>query len=109
VRLNAGVSGVIAKNILGFAPAGTVGSIVMVDDLATGTVESNNSTDSPSGGQMKIGPGFTNGMGTFSAATDFTVLGASYSVSGGATVPVFQDFFGAARPVGSWDIGAAEQ
>jgi len=109
-RFSAGATGIVARNNLGHAPNATT-TIQMINDSATGTALSNNSSNA----QVSTIDPFVNASGLFNATSDFALLGASYPLNSGATnalgaVPVFSDFFRVVRPQGAgMDIGATEQ
>jgi hypothetical protein len=93
------------KNNLVYAPNET--GVYVVEDFATGTIASNNTTNPQA---LVNNPLFTNGTGTFSAMSDFQFLTGSYAKDAGAAVPVYRDFLGTLRPQNAplYDMGAFE-
>ncbi|MDQ5961121.1 MAG: hypothetical protein QG581_41, partial [Patescibacteria group bacterium] len=93
------------KNNLVYAPNET--GVYVVEDFATGTIASNNTTNPQA---LTNNPLFTNGTGTFSSMSDFQFLTGSYAKDAGAAVPVYRDFLGTLRPQNAplYDMGAFE-
>lgn len=106
-----GQQNVSIGNNLGFAPNLVGATVLMLESLpctaTPGLALFGNSSDAQI---ASTPPLFTNGSGTFSLTTDFTVGAGSYAVNAGAAVPVFSDLFRTLRPQAAViDIGAAEQ
>lgn len=103
VLIGSGVTTTVVKNNLGYAPADS--QHIMVTDTGTGTTVGNNSSTAQVNG---TDPKFS---GALTAVAGWQITDAtSYTKNAGAAVPVWDDFFGTARPTGaSMDIGASEQ
>jgi hypothetical protein len=74
------------------------GSPTMISGGGTNLQQSNNLSTAT--------PGWV--AATPATATDFELALGSAAIDAGTTVPVFEDYENAPRPVGSWDIGAFE-
>lgn len=102
INVAAGTLGARVKNNLGYAPNDS--NHVMLNDLGTSTVASNNSTTAQVGA---TDPLFT---GVLTAMAGWSKSAGSYTKNAGVAVPNWQDFNLVARPVGaSMDIGSTEQ
>ncbi len=93
---NTRISNVTIKNNLGWAPTLT-GSVPYINAGITGLTQSNNSTTAQ-----------INSLAPPILITNWTPLAGSYAINGGATVPVWSDFYRNNRPQGVIDIGAVE-
>lgn len=91
---------VTAKNNLAYAP-GDLGPSMLIGSFAA---SSNNSTDSPAGGQLK---NTSLNLATTPPVSpaDYKPVTGSYAIGTGASVPVWSDFFGNVRTA-SYDMGA---
>ncbi len=84
----------LAQNNITYYP-GSSGHSTVVNNGSGNTVANN--TAAPA-----TNPGFINGSGSFTLASDFR---PTTNYSGGTSVPVFDDFFGTPWG-GTWDLGA---
>ena len=99
IILPPGGTGMIVKNNLGYAPNAT--SPVLISDSSTGTIKSNNSSDS----QVKNNSATFTTMPPTTPAHYKPTCTTGYPCAQGTSVPVWYDFFGAAEPE-TRDIGA---
>ena len=97
---NAAVSNVTIRNNLGYAPSMTNSAVYADTSGISGLVADHNST----------GVQINNSSPQFNTTSpDWKLLAGSYAINGGATVPVWSDFYGNRRPQNSAiDIGAVE-
>jgi hypothetical protein len=97
---------VMLKNNLSYAPLATNIFTVWGSCLTGVCEQSNNSTITPSGGQIKN----TNPFTALSplVPVDFTPAPTSYAIGTGTPVPVFSDFFKNPRSPSSMDMGAVK-
>ena len=111
VTLDATNTNVSIKNNLGYAPNVISLPTLLLNPGSTGVIGASGTFGNSSNFQIRnTSPLFSNGSGTFSQASDYTVGAASYAVNNGVAVPVFFDFFRNSRPLGlSFDIGATER
>ncbi|HQR03440.1 MAG TPA: PKD domain-containing protein [Rhodocyclaceae bacterium] len=103
VYSGSGTTNAVIQNNLAYAPNATTPKLLGQGAGVTGTTANNNSSDAQ---VLSTNPLFSNGSGSFSLVTDFKPTGATYVVGGGASVPVWSDFF-LTSWYPSWDIGAA--
>ncbi|MBI5658006.1 MAG: hypothetical protein HZC43_00275 [Nitrosomonadales bacterium] len=117
IRIEAATaSNVTVKNNLAYAPFSSAAPMINCQAASGGTadcntvpgfVQSNNSTDTPGGGQIKTTSPFA--VTPPVQLSDWAPTG--YAIGGGTPLPVWSDFFGNSRPasgVPGIDMGAFE-